>query len=115
MGNIVIQGIESLLGSYFAARYLQEPANRVFYLADANYPAASNEIADRMIYAAQKLCGEADAGCVEDHVQKIENVDGSAEIAALWCFVNPVLTPNQREIFTDALLACDRLHVRELN
>lgn len=113
MGNIIIQGIDSLLGSYFAARYLQEPANRIFYLADM-HNSACDKTAHRVIYAAHKLANDAASSCIEDRLQRIDNPVG-AEITAVWCFVSSVSVPTQCEVFADALLACDRFAATELN
>jgi pimeloyl-ACP methyl ester carboxylesterase len=119
MGGIIIHGIECLLGSYFAARYLQAPGNRVFYRTNAKDRGVENEIAGRVVYAWRKMAGEEQAGITPQDLDERLcrfNEDGrSGEAAAYWYFNSPALDVNARATLQDVLLACGRFGARELN
>jgi pimeloyl-ACP methyl ester carboxylesterase len=120
MGGIIIHGIECLPGSYFAARYLHAPGNRVFYRTSAKDHGIEKEIADRVIYAWRKIAGEGQAGgAPPDLEQRLcrlnEDCGQSGDIAAYWYFGNPILDANVRATIEDVLLACRHFKVRELN
>jgi pimeloyl-ACP methyl ester carboxylesterase len=118
MSNILIQGIECLLASYFAARYLQAPRNHVYYLPEANNSAADRVIADRVAYALQRTAnesGDVHPQKVEDRLHSIHETDSQgADIAALWYFDSAILGRDRRET-SQLLLLCERLRIWEVN
>src|SRR4051812_49379327 len=117
MGGIIIQGIECLLGSYFAARYLQAPGTRVFYRTNAKDPGMKNEIAGRVVYAWRKMAGEEQASVtpqdLDERLCRL-NEDGgrSGEAAAYWYFGRPALDANARATLQDVLLASGHFGAR---
>lgn len=119
MSNILIQGIECLLASYFAARCLQAPENHVYYLTEANNRASDRTNADRVAYASQRTaneCGGVHPEKVEDRLHGIHETDNqSGDIAALWYFDNAALVHDRRGTVDELLLICERLRIREFN
>ena len=120
MSNVIIQGIDSLPGSYFAARYLQTCGNRIFYFAGANHDVTEEAASDLVMYAASRIDDNAETALtrpeVESRLRRIEeDIDpATADVAAAWYFAGPRSTRDRGE--TKRLLsACDRLNVKQFN
>jgi len=119
MSNIIIQGIDSLPGSYFAARYLQTCRDRIFYLAEANQGAREKATVDVVLYAARKIDETTEIALtrpeMESRLQRIEeDIDpATADVAAVWYFAGPTSTGDQN--VERLLSACDRLGVKQFN
>jgi pimeloyl-ACP methyl ester carboxylesterase len=121
MSNVIIQGIDSLPGSYFAARYLQTCRDRIFYFAGADHGAAEGETIDLVMYASCRAAETTEIVLgrqeVESRLRRIaEDTDArTADIAAAWYFAGPTLTQNQRGTVERLLLACDRFDIQQFN
>jgi pimeloyl-ACP methyl ester carboxylesterase len=121
MSNIIIQGIDSLPGSYFAARYLQTCRDRIFHFADANRVATEAATADLVMHAVRRIDEPAEIALtlpeVESRLQRIEeDIDpATGDVAAVWYFAGPTLTGDQNETVEGLLSACDRLGVKQFN
>jgi pimeloyl-ACP methyl ester carboxylesterase len=121
MSNVIIQGIDSLPGSYFAARYLQTCRDRIFYLADANRGATEEATADLVMYAARRIDETTETALtrpeVESRLQRIEHdIDpATVDAAAVWYFAGPTSTRDRGETVERLLSACDLLGVKQFN
>jgi pimeloyl-ACP methyl ester carboxylesterase len=121
MSNIIIQGIDSLLGSYFAARYLQTCHDRIFYFAEANHGLTEETTADLVMYAARRIDEPAEITLtpleVESRLRRIEEeIDpATANVAAVWYFAGPTSTGDQNGTVERLLSLCDRLGVKQFN
>jgi pimeloyl-ACP methyl ester carboxylesterase len=120
MSNVIIQGIDSLPGSYFAARYLQTCRDRIFYFAAANHGAREEATADLVMYAARRIDGPAETTLarpdVESRLRQIEDIDpATANVAAVWYFAGPTSTGDQSGTVERLLSTCDRLGVKQFN
>ena len=121
MSNVIIQGIDSLPGSYFAARYLQTGRDRIFYFAEANHGAREEETIDLVMYAAGRIDETAKITLtrteVESRLRRIEeDIDpATADVAAAWYFVGSTSTGDQDRTIERLLSACDRFGVKQFN
>ena len=121
MSNIIIQGIDSLPGSYFAARYLQTCHDRIFYFAEANHRGTKAATADLVMYAERRIDGPAEITLappeVESRLRRIdEDVDpATADVAAVWYFAGPHIDWRSERTVERLLSACDRLGVKQFN
>ena len=120
MSNVIIQGIGSLPGSYFAARYLQTCRDRIFYFAAANHGAREEATADVVMYAARRIDKPAETTLarpdVESRLRQIEDIDpATANVAAVWYFAGPTSTRDQNGTVERLLSTCDRLGVKQFN
>jgi pimeloyl-ACP methyl ester carboxylesterase len=93
--NILIQGIDTLLGSYLAARCLQSSGDRVFYIAPDTY--SSDAVADRVAHAAGQIMeGAALLSKGEEIATRLLPADFHApdgtitRIDEAWLFAGPV-------------------------
>jgi len=121
MSNVIIEGIDSIPGSYFAARYLQTCRDRIFYFVDANHGATEEATADLVMYAARRIDGPAEISLtrpeVESRLRSIEeDIDpATVDVAAVWYFAGSASTRNRGETVERLLSACDRLGVKQFN
>src|SRR5712672_267787 len=119
MSNIIIQGIDSLPGSYFAARYLQTCRDRIFYFAETNHGATEEATIDLVMYAARRIDETTEIALtrpeMESRLRRIEeDIDPAiADVAAVWYFAGPTSTGDQN--LERLLSACDRLGVKQFN
>src|ERR1041385_755229 len=92
MSNVIIEGLDSIPGSYFAARYLQTCRDRIFYFVGANHGATEEAIADLVMYSACRIDEPADLAltrpAVDSRLRRIEeDIDpATADVAAGSCF-----------------------------
>jgi pimeloyl-ACP methyl ester carboxylesterase len=121
MSNVIIQGIDSLPGSYFAARYLQTCRDPIFYFADANYLATEEATADLVFYAARRINEPAEIALtrqeLESRLRRIEeDLDpATADVAAVWYFSGHTSTRDRGETVERLLSACERLGIKQFN
>ena len=121
MSNVIIQGIDSLPGSYFAARYLQTCPDRIFYFAEANHAATEAATADLVMYAACRIDAPAEIALTRPEVESRlrwieENIDpATVNVAAVWYFAGPTSARDQNGTVERLLSACDRLGVKQFN
>jgi pimeloyl-ACP methyl ester carboxylesterase len=121
MSTVILQGINSLLGSYFAARYLQTCGGRIFYLADANQCAREEETIDLVMYASRRVAETAETLLnrqeVESRLRRIEEDtdDSIGGVAAVWYFAGPTLTEDSRATVNRLLSASHRFAIQQFN
>ena len=92
MNTIVIQGIDTLLGSYFAARWLRVPTHRVFFSSEIS----PSRAADLVMSAARQMFPEQGFAQGEWHLsERLHRMSpgsgaGQPDIVAgaLWCFAS---------------------------
>src|SRR5215472_9246919 len=103
MSNFIIQGIDSLPGSYFAARYLQTCRDRIFYFVGANHGATEEATADLVMYSARRIDEPAEISLtrpeVESRLRRIEeDIDpATVDAAAVWYFAGSTSTRDRGE------------------
>ena len=121
MSNVIIQGLDSIPGSYFAARYLQTCHDRIFYFVDTNHGATEEATADLVMYAACRIDEPAEIVLtrpeVESRLRQIEeDIDpATVDVAAVWYFAGSTSTRDRSETVERLLSACDRLGVKQFN
>lgn len=121
MSNVIIEGIDSIPGSYFAARYLQTCRDRIFYFVGANHGATEEAIADLVMYSACRIDEPAEIALtrpeVESRLRRIEeDIDpATADVAAVWYFAGSTSTGDRGETVEGLLSACDRLSIKQFN
>jgi pimeloyl-ACP methyl ester carboxylesterase len=124
--NVLIYGIGSLMGSYFAARCMQMADDQVFYIADATGSLLEEEITDFVSHAACQI-GEGGAGFRSR--QEIKNrlhgigrdlrfhaPSGIAPtIDEVWHFANSPSSRSQVEMLKGLISACPTIGAKEFN
>lgn len=127
MRNIVIVGIDTLLGSYFAARCLQERDDRVFYCPWTADALSGEEISELVSHAARQIAGSKatvrDRKGIEDRMQRAGsdlNVYTTGRTAAIgfdevWYFADSKVGANQAETLEEIMEACVRTNAKEFN
>ncbi|HET8888397.1 MAG TPA: alpha/beta fold hydrolase [Candidatus Angelobacter sp.] len=120
MSNIIIQGIDSLPGSYFAARYLQACGGRIFYFAE-KHGVTEETIAGSVMYAASRIDESGEIVLTQPQVESRlsrleEDVDAAAaDVAAVWYFTSSLSTEDRDATVEHLLSVCTRLGVEQFN
>jgi pimeloyl-ACP methyl ester carboxylesterase len=128
--NILIQGVDSLLGSYFAARCLQSPDDQVFCVADEADASSGEDITELVATAAHQTTeGSAVVRSRQEIADKLHLVGRDLDVNALgrvptidevWYFANfrvngKRVNENQVETLETLISACPRIDAREFN
>lgn len=120
MSNIIIQGIDSLPGSYFAARYLQTCGDRIFYFAE-KHAVTEETIAGSVMYAASRIDESGEIVLTQPEVESRlsrleEDMDAAAaDVAAVWYFTGSFSTQDRDAGVEHLLSVCNRLAVQQFN
>lgn len=121
MGDIAIHGIDCLLGSYFAARFLQTCHDGIFYLSEANDAAGQEEIVDSVLYASLRFPDKTTVVLSRQEIEsRLRRVPGDfglpvAGVAALWCFTSSTFNRTTRATIDSLLSAEHRHRIKEFN
>jgi len=123
--NILIQGIDSLLGIYFAAQCLRAPDDVVFYLPDAAESLSEEGITDSVAYAARQIAGGVDAGNRQEIANRLYwagrdfNVLALAQLATtideVWYFANSRRSQSRVEMIKGLISDCPTIGAKEFN
>lgn len=113
LNHILIIGIESLLGTYFAARWLHTAKGLVFYFPGAVKTFSAEEILDRISQVFLQLdIHSPDASMRRSIEERLHRVMGDAtqpigaEIDEVWYFADPTTSPSPEEVCGSLTSAC---------
>jgi pimeloyl-ACP methyl ester carboxylesterase len=124
--NIVIHGIDSSLGSYFAARCLEKPEDRIYYLPHASDVVSREAVNDLVAHAARQLAEERGTQLdLPEMMARIYRVGRDIDVHELgtsavcidetWIFVNSRDGRSQLETLDGLISACRSIGSREFN
>ncbi len=113
MRNIFIHGIESCLGSHFAAQCLSASDDRVFYFADPASGVASQQIPALVAHVAPQQSKKSQP----EMVSGLQPADAhsSVDAAECWYFVNVEVPESSPETLDRLFATCARIGTREFN
>lgn len=122
MADIAIHGLDCLLGSYFAARFLQTCHDRIFYLAEPDGAIGQRAVLDPVIYASLRFYDKTAVVLSHQEIEsRLRQIPGSFDalsatgIAALWCFTSPTFNRTSRATIDRLLSACNDYCIKEFN
>jgi pimeloyl-ACP methyl ester carboxylesterase len=125
--NIFIHGINSLMGSHFAARCLQSTHDHVFYLPCKPDALSAVETTDVVLHAASQIAGEElSLANRQEIANRLHRVSRDFEVYALgrtgatcidelWYFASAIVERNQAETLESLISACPRIGAKEFN
>jgi len=113
MRNIFIHGIESCLGSHFAAQCLNASDDRVFYFSDPASGIATQQVPALVVHIAPQQNKESQ----QEIVSRLQpaDADSSLDAAELWYFANVEITKGSPEILDRLFAMCTRTGIAEFN
>jgi pimeloyl-ACP methyl ester carboxylesterase len=123
--NIFVDGINSLLGTYFAARCLQESDDWVFY-CESTDPFAEEDITDFVVHAACQISEGTGVGCKQLEIaHRLRRVGRDLKVRVpsraanciheVWHFANVGVCRNQAEMLKSLIVACNMIGAEEFN
>jgi pimeloyl-ACP methyl ester carboxylesterase len=113
MRNIFIHGIETLLGSSFAAQFLQNLNHRVLFSSVAT----RRQVGELVAHAARQINhdqNDSERQKPGDRLQRV-GTDGGNCVAAVWWFANAREKADDTEILDRLLVFCSGSGAKELN
>jgi len=113
MRNIFIHGIESSLGSHFAAQCLSAPADRIFYFPDPASGVALEKVPALVAHTAVESSEE----CQKEIASRLQpaEVDPSINGDEFWYFTDISITDNSTERLERVLATCNGIGSAEFN
>ena len=113
MRNIFIHGIESCLGSHFAAQCLNASDDRVFYFSDPASGIATQQVPVLVVHIAPQQNKESQ----QEIVSRLQpaDADSSLDAAELWYFATVEITKGSPEILDRLFAMCTRNGIAEFN
>jgi pimeloyl-ACP methyl ester carboxylesterase len=116
--EILIQGIDSLLGAHFAARRLQNPETRVRYLSGLKAESSEEEIIDSVFRAASQITNRTTTtGDRREMASRLrsEGPTLAEKVDEVWYFVNCEANRDEAELRNDLIVACGCVGAKEFN
>ena len=110
MRNIFIHGIESCLGSHFAARCLSASDDRVFYFSDPASGIAPQHVPALVAHVAPQHSEESQ----KEIAGRLQPADAhsSVDAAEFWYFTSVGITEDSPEMLDRLFAMCARIGTR---
>lgn len=113
MRNIFIHGVESCLGSHFAAQCLSAPDDRAFYFSDPASGISTQQVPALVAHVTPQQ-SEKSQQEIASRLQPAD-VHSAVDAAELWYFTSAGITEGSPEILDRLFAACTRIGIAEFN
>lgn len=119
MSQILIHGIDSFLGSYFAARYLLGTVDSILYLTDQTSMLSACQTTDLVIHAACRVVSAEMGARARQEIADRLQPDGGGPSACLinevWWFASSTAGRRRAEALRNLISACPGIGARKFN